>query len=257
LRNTPARHFIITVSNCTSSVSQRRSSSGYSSGGYSSLDGGVLIINADPGDYTLTASCVFDTVQPPLQPVGLSDQEQRNLEAFIMAFDSDLAPIVGQQTTLADTNLSEVQARIDLMIQRSGTVLPGGLPECDLVVKGVLNGEPRGWLRGGTLNSPTFVIDKQVAAGWSKTELLAVATVPGQALTFTCVPPGSGFRMGIDRDRDNIWDYDDPFPGFFNSPDWSIGRTTPAGSAGNVSFLMMLGVLARRLTMGRRRRRLR
>ncbi len=27
---------------------------------YSSLDGGVLIINADPGDYTLTASCVDD-----------------------------------------------------------------------------------------------------------------------------------------------------------------------------------------------------
>jgi hypothetical protein len=30
---------------------------------YSSLDGGVLIINADPGDYTLTASCVSDPVQ--------------------------------------------------------------------------------------------------------------------------------------------------------------------------------------------------
>jgi hypothetical protein len=27
---------------------------------YSSLDGGVLIINADPGDYTLSASCVSD-----------------------------------------------------------------------------------------------------------------------------------------------------------------------------------------------------
>jgi len=30
---------------------------------YSSLDGGVLIINADPGDYTLTAACVTDPVQ--------------------------------------------------------------------------------------------------------------------------------------------------------------------------------------------------
>jgi hypothetical protein len=28
---------------------------------YSSLDGGVLVINADPGDYTLSASCVTDT----------------------------------------------------------------------------------------------------------------------------------------------------------------------------------------------------
>jgi hypothetical protein len=30
---------------------------------YSSLDGGVLIVNADPGDYTLTAACVTDPGQ--------------------------------------------------------------------------------------------------------------------------------------------------------------------------------------------------
>jgi len=30
---------------------------------YSSLDGGVLILNADPGDYTLTAACVTDPGQ--------------------------------------------------------------------------------------------------------------------------------------------------------------------------------------------------
>ena len=30
---------------------------------YSSLDGGVLIVNADPGDYTLSASCVTDAGQ--------------------------------------------------------------------------------------------------------------------------------------------------------------------------------------------------
>jgi hypothetical protein len=29
---------------------------------YASLDGGVLIVNADPGDYTLSASCVSDPV---------------------------------------------------------------------------------------------------------------------------------------------------------------------------------------------------
>jgi DNA-binding beta-propeller fold protein YncE len=199
---------------------------------------------------------VFDTVAPPLQPVGLSDQEQRNLEAFIMAYDSDLAPIVGQQITLTDTNFSEVQARIDLLIERSGTLMPGTTQlECELVVKGVIGGEPRSWLRIGSLTTPSFRSDRQTEANWTKAALLTAATVPDQALTFTCVPPGAGFRMGIDRDRDNLWDYDDPFPGFFNSPDCSIGRTTPAGGAGSVLFLMVLGVLARRLTVGRRRRR--
>jgi hypothetical protein len=60
--------------------------------------------------------------------------------------------------------------------------------------------------------------------------------------------------MSVDRDRDNFWDNDDPFPDFFNSPDCSVGRTTPAGGAGTVLFLMLLGVFARRLTVGRRRR---
>jgi hypothetical protein len=197
---------------------------------------------------------VFDRVQPPLQPQGLSDQDQRDLEAFIMAFDSDLAPIVGQQVTLTNTNLAAVQNRIDLLIQRSGTLLPGGSQECDLIVKGVINGEPRGWFRLGTLANPTFRSDTRNETQWSKTDLLALATVPGQALTFTCVPPGSGFRMGVDRDRDNLWDYDDPFPDFFNTPDCRVGPMTPSGSTGSLLFLMMLGVLGRRLAIGRRRR---
>jgi YVTN family beta-propeller protein len=204
--------------------------------------------------FDFLSAAVFDIINPPLQTVPLSPTEQSNLEAFIMAFDSDLAPIVGQQVTLTDTNFADVSARIDLMIQRSGTQMPGtGELECELIVKGVIAGEPRGWLRSGTLATPIFVSDRQTQASWSKADLLAAATVPGQALTFTCAPPGSGFRMALDRDRDGFWDFDDPFPDFFNSPDCSVGPSTPAGSAGSVLFLMLLGVFARRLTIGRRR----
>jgi YVTN family beta-propeller protein len=198
---------------------------------------------------------VFDTIQPPLQNLPLSPTEQLNLEAFIMAFDSDLAPIVGQQVTLTDTNLADVTDRIDLLIERSGTQFPStGELECELVVKGVINGERRGWLRTGTLNDPVFLSDKQTEANWTKAELLALATVPGQALTFTCAPPGNGFRMSVDRDRDNFWDYDDPYADFFNSPDCSVGPMTPEGGAGSVLFLLMLGVGARWSASGRRRR---
>jgi hypothetical protein len=35
------------------------------------------------------------------------------------------------------------------------------------------------------------------------------AQTPGQELTFTCVPPGSGLRMGIDRDEDGVYDGDE------------------------------------------------
>ena len=195
---------------------------------------------------------VFDQIQPPIQNVGLSDTEQRDLEAFIMAFDSDLAPIVGQQVTLTDTNLTDVEARIDLLIAEGSTQFTEtNQLHCELVVKGVISGERRSWLKVG---GDSYVSDKQTETNWTKADLLAAATVPGQALTWTCMPPGSGFRMGIDRDRDLLWDNDDPFADFFNSPDCGVGPTTPAGSVGSLLFLVVLGVFARRLTVGRRQR---
>jgi hypothetical protein len=34
--------------------------------------------------------------------------------------------------------------------------------------------------------------------------LLAAAQTPGQELTFTAVPPGSGERIALDRDEDGV-----------------------------------------------------
>jgi hypothetical protein len=52
-----------------------------------------------------------------------------NVEAFLLAFDSNLAPIVGQQVTLTRQNAAEVGPRIDLLIARAEA------DECDLVAK--------------------------------------------------------------------------------------------------------------------------
>jgi hypothetical protein len=49
----------------------------------------------------------------------------------------------------------------------------------------------------GAAGGVTFLSDIQSEALWTKDDLLAVATVPGQALTFTAVPPGTGFRIAI------------------------------------------------------------
>jgi hypothetical protein len=47
------------------------------------------------------------------------DPLRRNVEAFMHSFDSNLAPIVGQQTTLTSTNSGTVGGRIDLLIARA------------------------------------------------------------------------------------------------------------------------------------------
>ena len=78
--------------------------------------------------------------------------------------------------------------------------------ECDLVVKGVLAGEARGWYE---LSDGTFQSDRVEEPPVSDAALRAVARTPGQELTYTCVPPGSGERMGVDRDRDGYFDRDE------------------------------------------------
>jgi mono/diheme cytochrome c family protein/sugar lactone lactonase YvrE len=141
---------------------------------------------------------------------GLSDTQRAEIESFIMAFDSNLAPIVGQQATLDSTSGQDVNDRIDLLIQRSATpfVLLGspGATECDLVVKGVVDGEERGYVRTA---AGTFLSDRESEAPLTEVQLRTLGAQAGNQLTFTCAPPGSGTRMGIDRDLDGSLDRDE------------------------------------------------
>lgn len=128
------------------------------------------------------------------------DTQRRDLEAFLMSTDTGLKPIVGQQTTLRESNGSTVGTRIDLLITRATA------GDCDLVVKGNGAGQPRGWVRQ---SSGTFRSDRASEAALSDASLRALAAVPGQSLTYTAVPPGSGQRIGIDRDEDGYFDRDE------------------------------------------------
>lgn len=131
------------------------------------------------------------------------------LIAYLMAFDSNLAPIVGQQITLTAESTSAVMDRITLFVQRAQVTNPR--EECDLVVKGVYSGESRGWVMTRDLVDSDSWIFQSDRTGQQHTyrELMDIAQEPGQELTFTCVPPGSGKRIGIDRDEDGIYDGDE------------------------------------------------
>ena len=73
------------------------------------------------------------------------------------------------------------------------------------IAKGVIDGQRRGYFR---LPSGQFQSDR-AAEVTNVTELITKATQPGQTITFTCAPPGSGIRMGIDRDNDGLYDGDE------------------------------------------------
>jgi DNA-binding beta-propeller fold protein YncE len=144
----------------------------------------LLVDGKDPGNVGLPL--------PPNDPIT----PRRNVEAFLLAFDSNLAPIVGQQVTLTRQNAAEVGPRIDLLIARAEA------DECDLVAK-------NRW--GGVLyvGAGTFQFARQGIPPIPDPVLRATTHLPQGELTYTCVPPGSGRRIGLDRDGDGIFDGDD------------------------------------------------
>jgi hypothetical protein len=131
-------------------------------------------------------------------PILNPDATRRDVVEFMMAFDSDLAPIVGQQVTLTSGNATAVNPRISLLIQRAkasftSKELGGATRECDLVAKVAIGGALQGYLLDASAG------DFVAADGTRRTDasLRALAATSGQEVTYTCVPPGSGRRIGL------------------------------------------------------------
>ncbi|MEZ4330960.1 MAG: thrombospondin type 3 repeat-containing protein [Myxococcota bacterium] len=174
----------------------------------------------------------------------LSPTEQADLEAFMLVFPSDLAPIVGQQLTLtpallAGDDAAALNRRVDLLIARSAApftsqILGGATRECDLVASlvepGALGRErTTGYLRQ---SDGTFLPDDggaPIAADALRTK----ATLAGRALTLSCVPPGSGERIARDRDLDLVINGLDNCPA---APNAAGGGTCIAGDPARLGF---------------------
>jgi DNA-binding beta-propeller fold protein YncE len=125
------------------------------------------------------------------------DATRGDVEQFILAFDSDLAPVVGQQVTLTSDNAAAAGPRIDLLTSRASTpfiskALSGASMECDLVARVVQNGRVMSFLYDPAAGN--FIPDDgsdRVAGNVLRT----LATVPGQEVTYTAATPGSGSRL--------------------------------------------------------------
>jgi DNA-binding beta-propeller fold protein YncE len=134
----------------------------------------------------------------PAGPAG--DLLKRQVEDFMFAFDSNLAPIVGQQVTLRHDNATAAWPRVDLLIARAN------MGECDLIAKSSIFGTELGFLYigGGKFKGNREAIPPILDAA-----LRLLAASPAFPVTYTCQPPGSGARAGIDRDGDGRLDGDE------------------------------------------------
>jgi hypothetical protein len=136
----------------------------------------------------------------------LNDAEIAQVADFLNAFPTDFAPVVGQQVTLRSDSDADVRARIDLFEQRAAApfVMPGDVQttECDLVAKAAIDGRERGFLFEPA--SRDFRDDQ--GGRIASADLRALASTPGQEVTFTCTYPGGGERFALDRDLDGRLD---------------------------------------------------
>lgn len=118
-------------------------------------------------------------------------QNRADVVRFVMAADSNLAPIVGQQVTLDAESGRGVINRLDLLEQRASVLDPR--PECDLIVRGALDG-----VRYSALLDADGGYRDTNGATRASTELRQLASDGAGIMTFTCVPPGSGTRLALD-----------------------------------------------------------
>ena len=122
---------------------------------------------------------------------------------FMLVFPSNLAPITGQQLTVSPVSPRSTTARARLDLLRARASVLGPRPECELVAQGVLGGR-----RFSALLNSAGSFTRADASGSlvGFDALYDAADAPGNGITWTCVPPGSGLRIGIDRNLDGIPD---------------------------------------------------
>ena len=109
--------------------------------------------------------------------------------AFMLAMDSDLLPVVGQQVTWRPGAVDAVEARLNLLKQQARVTTPRAA--CDLVVRANIDGIAHTGLMQSDGNW-------QIRSGavLSDASLRALASV-SQPLSFTCAPPGDGKRIAL------------------------------------------------------------
>jgi YVTN family beta-propeller protein len=133
---------------------------------------------------------VFDSTSGGKVGFAGGDAQRSAVEQYMLAFDGDLAPIVGQQVTLRSDNVTAAGPRIDLLIARAGApfvskLLGGNRTECSLSARMIVGGSAVSYF----FQNGVFIPDNGTAT-LSDSALRALAATPGQEITYTCMPPG-------------------------------------------------------------------
>jgi hypothetical protein len=111
---------------------------------------------------------------------------RRQVSEFVMVFDSDLKPVVGQQVTLTQDNGAVAGPRLDLLVSRAQA------GDCDLVARSS-SAQFGGAISGRLVSGTNFKLSTGVTVSDANIRSNVIST--GEPVTYTCVPPGDGVRI--------------------------------------------------------------
>jgi len=152
-------------------------------------------------------STLFEFLSAPVfQNFANNATIKSNLQAFLLCFDTGAAPSIGYTHTLVATNVSSVSISNDWSLLEAQAAFGTNI---ELIVKGTIDHQRRGLLYQPGLN--LYKLDSTNSATMTRAQL-AVKVLAGDTLTIMGVPPGSGQRMGIDRNLNGVLDFDEPLP---------------------------------------------
>lgn len=156
--------------------------------------------------FRFMSTVLFSNVLAPggFDFLATGDSGRRDVEDFLLAFDSNLAPIVGQQMTLDLLSGSAAHQRVDLLLARAAA------GECEVVASTLFAGQERGYLYVAA--DDHFVPNQQGSPPLPEVVLRLAAL--WRPVTYVCVPAGSGQRMGLDADLDGCFDRNEELAGF-------------------------------------------
>jgi YVTN family beta-propeller protein len=161
-------------------------------GGISVNGFGLLNEGSAPNVYELVSQSQFHNF-------ANDTARKLNLTAFVMCFDTGTAPAVGYDTTLEQANILTDLARGEIALLQ-GQAAAGNI---DLIGKGTIDRVVRGLLYVPALN--VYFTDTPGVGPFTASEL-GLKIAQGDVVTLMGVPPGSGVRMGVDRNLDGVLD---------------------------------------------------
>ena len=133
----------------------------------------------------------------------LTGEEKAALQRFLLAFPTETAPVVGFARTVTTWNAKVTPVVTDLHL----LITQAELGKCDLVVKGFLDNRQAGFVYDPL--KKVFTRDSARLEPMTLPQLTSALGQTNSVLTFIGVPPGSGKRLGIDRDADGRLDGDE------------------------------------------------